>query len=39
MIESILFLNDPDKKEKKDDEAIELAQALALYERHLEDSE
>lgn len=37
MIEALLLL-DPGTKNRDDDEAIELAQALALYEEHLEDS-
>lgn len=42
MFNEFLYFNDPrTKKDEKrnDDEAVELAQALALYEQHLEDSD
>jgi hypothetical protein len=41
MFDEFLYFDDPrTKKDEKrnDDEIVELAQALALYEQHLEDN-
>ncbi|MDY0214800.1 MAG: hypothetical protein RBS24_04680 [Bacilli bacterium] len=37
MFEKMYLLDDPNTQNKEDDEVKEVAQALALYEKHLED--
>ena len=40
MFEELLFMYDREQKEeqREDDDTLEMAQALALYEKHLEDN-